>query len=427
MVFKDTDWEAKKQQHIKRRRKIRYSILGVISLLIIFLVLYQFTDIMYGLSETIESVPGEGEWSMFRRDLNRTGNINPVDTSPQGTLKWTFEADDAIHSSPTVVDGIVYFGTRGGTFYALDAVTGEERWTFEAESWIESSPAVVGGVVYFGSNDSNLYALDAATGKHIWTFETEYAIRSSPAVANGMVFVGSDDYRVYAVDIETGEEIWRYNTDGMVISSPAVSEGLVVVGSVDGSLYILSATNGRVRLNFNMNRPVVSSPAIRDGIVYFANNLGSVYAVDISAKNWPFENKLKVFWNVFYIWGIAPKPPLASGYIWGNSLWARTSSSPALADDVLYLGVGKKLVTINAISQKVGWTFEALDDVVSSPAVTDKAVYFGSNDGNIYALDRATGEKLWESPTGALVTSSPAVSNGMVYIASQNGKLYAFE
>jgi outer membrane protein assembly factor BamB len=64
---------------------------------------------------------------------------------------------------------------------------------------------------------------------------------------------------------------------------------------------------------------------------------------------------------------------------------------------------------------------------LSSPAVTDKAVYFGSHDGHLYALDRATGVKLWDAITGNRITSSPAVANGMVYVGSEDGTLYAFD
>jgi outer membrane protein assembly factor BamB len=427
MIFQHTDWELRRQQKGKRRHIIRISILSVVCLLIVFLALYQFTDIMYGLTETIESSAEPGEWAMFRHDLSHTGSINPGATIPEGNVKWTFEADAPIHSSPAVVDGIVYFGSRGGTFYALDAVTGEERWTFKAGSWIESSPAVVDGVVYVGSNDSNLYALDAATGDNIWTFETVYAIRSSPAIANGMVYIGSDDYRIYAVDIETGAEIWSYEADNMIISSPAVSEGYVIVGSVDGFLHIMSATNGRGRLKLDTKRSVVASPVVRDGIAYFAHTLGGIYAVDITAKNWPFENRLKLFWNVFYFYGVAPKPPAPSGYLWGTDLWARTSSSPALADDILYMGVGNRLITINITTRQAGWSYGVTDDVVASPAVTENAVYFGSHDGHFYAVDRATGTLLWEVATGDMITSSPAVSSGVVYFGSHDGNLYAIE
>jgi outer membrane protein assembly factor BamB len=64
--------------------------------------------------------------------------------------------------------------------------------------------------------------------------------------------------------------------------------------------------------------------------------------------------------------------------------------------------------------------------VLSSPAVTDTVIYFGGQDGHFYALDRATGRKLWDSPTGGKITSSPAVANGTIYVGSHDGKLYAF-
>jgi len=40
------------------------------------------------------------------------------------------------------------------------------------ESYVNSSPAVVNGIVYFGSNDGYFYALDAVTGHELWVFKT---------------------------------------------------------------------------------------------------------------------------------------------------------------------------------------------------------------------------------------------------------------
>ena len=63
--------------------------------------------------------------------------------------------------------------------------------------------------------------------------------------------------------------------------------------------------------------------------------------------------------------------------------------------------------------------------VSSSPAVVNGVVYFGSDDRQVYALNAATGEKIWNFPTGALTESSPAVVNGVVYIGANNNNLYA--
>ena len=61
----------------------------------------------------------------------------------------------------------------------------------------------------------------------------------------------------------------------------------------------------------------------------------------------------------------------------------------------------------------------------SSPAVANGVVYVGSGDYNVYALDAATGAKLWSYHTGGAVYSSPTVANGVVYVGSYDYNVYA--
>jgi len=56
-------------------------------------------------------------------------------------------------------------------------------------------------------------------------------------------------------------------------------------------------------------------------------------------------------------------------------------------------------------------------------AVDRGALYFGSGDGNFYAVDALTGAERWRYKTGGPVTSSAAVANGAVFFASRDGKL----
>jgi outer membrane protein assembly factor BamB len=66
--------------------------------------------------------------------------------------------------------------------------------------------------------------------------------------------------------------------------------------------------------------------------------------------------------------------------------------------------------------------------VTSSPGVADGVVYFGtgSDDDRVYALNATTGAQLWTFTTGNGVASSPAVANGIVYAGSYDDNLYAF-
>jgi eukaryotic-like serine/threonine-protein kinase len=76
-----------------------------------------------------------------------------------------------------------------------------QKWVFPTGEAVSSSPTVVNGVLYVGSNDSSVYALDASTGQQIWAFQTGGAVSSSPTVVNGVLYVGSDDHNVYALTL----------------------------------------------------------------------------------------------------------------------------------------------------------------------------------------------------------------------------------
>ena len=54
-------------------------------------------------------------------------------------------------------------------------------------------------------------------------------------------------------------------------------------------------------------------------------------------------------------------------------------------------------------------------------------MYFGSGDGNVYALDVATGAVKWKFKTGDVVHASPAIADGVVFIGSWDSYFYALD
>ncbi len=430
MVEQREALEKSRKRNRQRRRIIIFSLAGALALFILFYSLISFTNVFLGSVENTESSPtAAGDWSMFRRDLLHSGTTGNNAVLPEGKIKWTFETGNGIHSSAAVVDGVVYFGSRDHKFYALEAATGALKWAFQGGSWFESSPAVVGGVVYVGCNDGKLYAIDAATGNKIWEFQMRYATRSSPAVADGMVYIGNDDGYLYAVDAASGKLIWRGDTGKEVSSSPAVSRGVVIVGSNDGLCYSFNAKNGRSMLEFRTVSFFYASPAIKDGIAYIADASGFFYALDISKRNWLWENKVRHYWNVLYVYGVAPRPSTVSGYVWSTYLGfgIRSTTSATIVENNAYLGAGNSVVAIDLTEQKTAWTFNTGDKVLSTPVVVGNMLFVGASDGHLYALDKSTGQKLWDIATGDEITASPAVADGVIYIGSEDGIFYAIE
>ena len=75
------------------------------------------------------------------------------------------------------------------------------------------------------------------------------------------------------------------------------------------------------------------------------------------------------------------------------------------------------------------WTYDAGEVIDSSAAIADGVVYVGGGDGDLIALDLASGALRWKYATGNLIgESSPAVGPGIggaVYIGDLGGILHA--
>ncbi len=76
---------------------------------------------------------------------------------------------------------------------------------------------------------------------------------------------------------------------------------------------------------------------------------------------------------------------------------------------------------------RVKWKFPTGDRIVSSPVLQDGVIYFGSDDGGIYAVEEETGRQLWRHITNGPVCATPAVADGVVFVGSYDGKFYALD
>ena len=104
--------------------------------------------------------------------------------------------------------------------------------------------------------------------------------------------------------------------------------------------------------------------------------------------------------------------------------WVR--SSAAIARGIVCIGSDDgNLYGLELASGKLKWKVETSDWVRSSPAIVEGTVYVGSLDGNLYATDLATGQSKWTFQTAGPIYSSPAVDAATIYFGSHDGHLYA--
>ena len=178
---------------------------------------------------------------------------------------------------------------------------------------------------------------------------------------------------------------WAFKTQGPIVASAAISDGVVFVGSLDNHLYAVDQQTGKEKWKFKTGGPIASSAAVAKGVVYFTGNDGVFYAIN--------ANDGAVKWR-FFIEGIEQR--FQAKGIHGAPPEGQTIPDP-------------------------------FDHYTSSPAVYNGKVYFGSGDGNIYALDEETGLLQWKFATGDVVHASPAIDNNTVYIGSWDSYFYALD
>ncbi len=119
---------------------------------------------------------GAAEWHRFGADLHNT-RFNPAESRlgrenvERLKVKWSFQADMPIQTTPTVVGDTLFFGSNGGYLYALERATGRLKWKFQApgeSNRLRSSCQYVDGRIYFGDSLTHVRCLDAAGGEEIW-------------------------------------------------------------------------------------------------------------------------------------------------------------------------------------------------------------------------------------------------------------------
>jgi eukaryotic-like serine/threonine-protein kinase len=271
-----------------------------------------------------------------------------------------------------------------------------------------------------------VYALNGANGKLLWNYNSSASAVNSPVVDHGVLYVGSHT-SVYALNTQDGKLLWRYPTSaaaevlGLVIGTVYVGSftSAVVNTPAESDVYALNASDGSLRWRYK------TTDIVFPGIVLD----GAIYAL-ASKNNCPCSNTLHY--------------TLALNASDGSVRWktpAKTDEySVQLAANGLLFGLGGYpdgpigiLQALNARDGTVKWRFPATPSVSENIIGLDSsAIYALSNDGNfdtnptvVYALNPTTGAVLWRSEIKGAAQAVATLSGGAIYVGSNDGSVTA--
>lgn len=157
-------------------------------------------------------------------------------------------------------------------------------------------------------------------------------------------------------------------------------------------------------------------PAYDDGVLYAADRQGQIAA--FNADN---GNRL---WRT----SIAPDKPFSLFSVFRKGPPARISGGLVVAGDALYLGTENgDIYALEKASGKVIWHRKVPGEVLAKPAVGEGFVVAHLGDGSVIGLDARDGSERWKHeedvPTLSLRgTSSPVIASGGVLVGTNSGR-----
>ncbi len=166
------------------------------------------------------------DWPTYRHDAARHGSTPAAVATPLGET-WCVKLGGGL-TQPVAAEDRVYVASRDThALHALELKTGKPLWTFVAGGRIDSPPTLVSGLVLFGSADGHVYCLRAADGALAWRFlaapgerrivvddqiESAWPVHGSVLERDGVVYftAGRSSYldggiRFYALEPATGK------------------------------------------------------------------------------------------------------------------------------------------------------------------------------------------------------------------------------
>lgn len=201
----------------------------------------------------------------------------------------------------------------------------------------------------------------------------------------------------------------------------AEGDEVVCVTSPGGNLYGLDSQTGQQLWICQLGKEKrIFSPVIAEGAIYILSRQTGkpiadqyFHAIDVRSgqQKWQFS-----------------LPPLSSSSAFIESPFA--SYSPVVAQRVVYIGGSDgNLYAIDVASGELIWSLSTTKNMpLTSPAIDEEIICICSHDGYLYAVDLTTRQQRWKFEIGALsrlTLAIPAIANNRVYVVTTENLLHA--
>lgn len=325
-----------------------------------------------------------------------------------GPSSWTMLGGD-VRSS--------YRNVRETRLTTANASGIREAYVLDTPGGVQGASAIAGGRAYVLAAGA-LLALDAATGRELWRND-EIGGSSSPTLADGVLYVHASfgGATLFAVDPATGAVKWRKVTDphsaAQGTSSPVVADRYVLVGASSGEEGYAG-----------------SGATFRGSVVAFDRTSGDevwrTYTVDAPHNGCSVWSTVSVDLDARVVFA-------TTGNNYTEDATDGSDSFFALELDTgkerwhLQATAGDVFTMVNPRSPDFDFGANPILFEAEVEGVQRKLVGAGQKAGIFWALDRGTGEVVWQRKLAEGTVVGGVLNNGAhdgerILVATSNGR-----
>lgn len=207
---------------------------------------------------------------------------------------------------------------------------------------------------------------------------------------------------------------WTYRGTALIEFPPVIRGATLYMLDDDGHVRALDKVTGRIRWRDRFGRLAAASPAVGDG---------NVYVVALERLDDESQGRVGAYRET------------DGRLLWSRNLPSRAESSPLLRDGTIFFGSEDGTVyALHARSGRTRWTYRAEGAVKGALAFEGGKLYFGDYAGKAYAIRAGNGAEVWKVGTNGTrggfgsgqFYSSPSVAYGRVYIGNTDSRMYSF-
>jgi outer membrane protein assembly factor BamB len=242
-----------------------------------------------------------------------------------------------------------------------------------------------------------------------WQPTSGQAASGSPLVEGDSIFVASGG-RIYAIDRATGNKKWQFPAESPIPTrfptAPIMADGVLVATGGNKIMYGLDPATGNSKWSFVLPGSPTGQPVLVGKTVVQAQGDNQLIAVDPATGQSPWKN---------------PDTGDLQGYTIIDGIYGQISG---YGSTILYFTARNQLHAVDVVTRQENlWarpvTFTQID-AYAQPTVFNDTIYVASGEF-LVAINPATGNTIWQTPTGFETDFAPVASTQGVFVCSRDG------